>query len=55
MNYKLEKFWNDIKKHFRELSKRMNYKLEKFWNGLKIIVLMYPALWTLNLKSFEIH
>ena len=32
MNYKLEKFWNDIKAFNAYTTKVMNYKLEKFWN-----------------------
>ena len=32
MNYKLEKFWNELKQAKNLLDENMNYKLEKFWN-----------------------
>ena len=32
MNYKLEKFWNNISEFFVGDKTLMNYKLEKFWN-----------------------
>ena len=36
MNYKLEKFWNNLFTASSKLISTMNYKLEKFWNYLKI-------------------
>ena len=35
MNYKLEKFWNNITNVSWLVSVTMNYKLEKFWNWIK--------------------
>ena len=32
MNYKLEKFWNDLTSVKLDPGILMNYKLEKFWN-----------------------
>ena len=32
MNYKLEKFWNEVTEIYINGDIEMNYKLEKFWN-----------------------
>ena len=54
MNYKLEKFWNQLDTEERVAGLIMNYKLEKFWNIDVFWKYFYPKWWTINLKSFEI-
>ena len=54
MNYKLEKFWNHSTLSAHKSQIVMNYKLEKFWNKVSAKTVFIKALWTINLKSFEI-
>ena len=45
MNYKLEKFWNNVTSiPALTFSSLMNYKLEKFWNVIKDLgtLIKYP-------------
>ena len=55
MNYKLEKFWNNISSSALTKALSMNYKLEKFWNSITANIPLFSVIWTINLKSFEIH
>ena len=54
MNYKLEKFWNNLKLLEYVFKRYMNYKLEKFWNNGMVENTRDRSPWTINLKSFEI-
>ena len=55
MNYKLEKFWNEVTLSPNFDFKNMNYKLEKFWNFFNLKLSTLIIIWTINLKSFEMQ